>query len=172
MWVILELHENCQMDRCADALASEIKNAFGDKVDYFIPVHVECINGKRLVTTLFEGYVFVDVSKCKNVSKCIESAKGSYIAGPIVNRGAYTSVTKEEIDRYRERLQSSLYTWVPRLKDLVVPKMGVFRNLVGRVVDVDLDNKTATIVFSTRSREVTTNIKLLNLLPKAEAERL
>jgi transcription antitermination factor NusG len=170
MWIILELQENCQLDRQMDSVVSEIKNAFGEKVEYFLPVHVETINNKRLVTSLFDGYVFVNIGKVKNAAKCIDSIRGSYIAGPMVSRGTYTAVSDEEILRYKSRLEDILYTWTPRREEEVVPKVGIFRNMVGTVKDVDLDKKEATVVFKTRSREVTTNIQLLNLLPKDEAE--
>ena len=173
VWIILELYDTCQIEKQLDTIAAEIKLLFGPEVEYFIPVHVESVGERQLVASLFDGYVFVEISGVPNVYTKINNIRGSNIAGPLKDgKKSYSTIADSEINRYREELRGRLFSWIPNIGDEVVPKIGMFRNLVGNIVSVDERNNTAKVVFSTRSREVTSDVKLLNLVPRIRAEDL
>lgn len=171
-WAIIELHDTCQIERQMEQIISEVKSIFGVDAEYFIPVHVEKIGERTLSSSLFDGYVFVEVGSRPELEAKLRNVRGSYLASPLKNRGFYSTVPDAEIVRYRAELSRRLYTWYPRVGEEVVPKVGMFRNLVGVVELVDKEKNIARVTFQMRSRAVTSDVLILNLSPRAKAEDL
>jgi len=160
-WAIFEIKEDCDISENYEAIEQEIKSAFGEDTEYFIPVYREKFDSKAVGITLFEGYIFLRFEKNK---ECLcDLADYNYLEGPLMKGGKISYVSDKEINDLRSNLFKKLQKRFPRKGQIIVPKLGTFKNLEGKVVGVDRKNRVVRAVFKLSSREVVADINVINL---------
>lgn len=148
------------------AILSEVKSVFGSKIETYIPKHVEKVRTKSIEFSLFDGYVFVNLSSCDKAHQSLQSITGNRLLGkPLKEGGNYFTVSDKEIERYRALAVEKSVTYRPSIGDVVIPKTGTFSNIDGVVVGIEEDSKKAIIEFMMPSRTVTASITFVNLAP-------
>ena len=67
------------------------------------------------------------------------------------------------INRYKEELIQKIKNLAPKKGDTIVPKIGTFKSLKGKVLSISRDRMTVTAVFEMSSRIVEAPVSVLNI---------
>jgi len=160
-WLILQLSEECSLEDKYDIVINDIKNIFGNNVEFFIPVHREKLNNKIVNIVLFEEYVFI---KCNDtINETLFKERTENIIGPVMSSGKCSFVCNKDINKFKDDLQDVIKSKIPKKGQMVIPREGSYKNLEGKVVLVDKNKMIATVVFEKRSRIVEVPINIINL---------
>jgi len=163
-WCIIELAEDISFEEHSDAIEHHINLVFGDDIEYFIPLYKEKIQDKVVSLILFEGYFFVrsrsDVLNFPDKFRC------EYFKGPMRNKKEVVEILGNKINELKNELKLKLKERIPKKKQIVVPKVGVFSNLEGEVISVDKKNLVAIVKFQYTTRIVEAPINFINLTIK------
>jgi len=163
-WNIIELAEDITFEEHSDAIEHHIKLMFGDDIEYFIPLYKEKVQDKVVSLILFEGYFFVrsrsDILNFPDRFRC------EYFKGPMKRKKIVVEILGVKINELKNELKLKLKARIPRKKQIVVPKIGVFSNLEGEVISVDKKKLVAIVKFQYTTRIVEAPINFINLTLK------
>lgn len=159
-WVIIELAEDISFDEHSDAIEHHIKVLFKD-TEYFVPFFKEKVQDKVVSLILFEGYFFV--RSIPIVINSPDKFHNEYIKGPMKKNRVVIEIPGIKINELRQELKLKLKERVPKLKQVVIPKIGTFSNLEGEVIAVDKKNLVAIVKFQYSTRIVEAPISFINL---------
>jgi len=161
VWMIVELHDQeSDTHTMYDLLECEIVRIFGDRTGFFIPAYVERVKDKCVGIDLIAGYVFIE--KTEESESMLAKMQSPYLRGEIRGNRPDT-VTGGEINKFKRQIVSSIKDLAPKRGDIIVPKVGTFKNLEGKVKSVARDRRTASVVFKRSSRTVQAPISVLNM---------
>lgn len=150
-WLILELNDNFE-DISYQEIEVAIIMAFGDGVDYFIPIYHECVGSYTTTSILMEGYAFV--KDCPEIRQNINNLQEHKIFSRVLNySGRYQTVNSNIIGGLKRKLKNSLKRKFSAGTKVQVLE-GVFKNLIGEVIGIE-DSGTKIMVRIKRiSREI------------------
>jgi transcription antitermination factor NusG len=160
-WLIVELREEYSLKEIYDVVEKHILSTMGSDVEYFLPIYSERINDKSACALLFEGYAFI--MQTPAVEDISHKMKSEHIKGFLSRNKDYVHVTSRDINKFRRDLKKKINSMVPRKGQRVVPQVGVFKDLEGKVLSVDRAKLIATVVFEKPSRIVEAPINVINL---------
>lgn len=150
-WLILELNETVESINYQE-IESALCSIFGDKVDYFIPIHHECIGSYISTSVLMEGYVFI--KDCAEVRQNLNSLQESRIfVGALFGAGKFQTVDSDVIKTLKKKLKNSLKRRF-NIGVKVVVLEGIFKNLIGEVISIEENGKKIMIKIKRLSREI------------------
>jgi transcription antitermination factor NusG len=86
-----------------------------------------------------------------------------YIKGEIRSRQKSGEMLGSKINDFKKQLLNRIREMAPKRGDVVIPKVGTFKNLEGKVTSVSRNRKTANVIFRTPSRIVEAPISVLNM---------
>jgi len=164
-WLIIQLDEECSLERNHQSIIHDLISAFGKGVKTYLPIHIEKVGEKVIHTILFDGYVFVCCQGMSDIEGKLDKIRGPLVRGAVPSKRGLQYVDNSEIERYKKLLEKKLKEFIPTKNQKVIAKVGTYRNMEGTVKKVDRKELTATVLFSMRSRDVTDKIKLINLSP-------
>jgi transcription antitermination factor NusG len=150
-WYIIELSEFGETATYPEIVAA-IESVFGEKSEYFIPIHHEQMGSYVSTNTLFEGYVFIKDSD--SVKKCLMNIKENRIfAGLLKTCGKIRMLDSYVIGGLKRKLKNSLNK---KFQSGVKVKIheGVFQNLEGEIQSMEEDGRIANIRVVCLSRVV------------------
>lgn len=162
-WNIIELAEDITFKEHSDAIEHHITQMFND-TEYFVPFFKERINDKVVSLVLFEGYFFV--RSVPGIMNNLDRYRNEYIKGPMRKKHSVVEISGLKINELRQELKIKLKERVPKKKQIVIPKIGVFSNLEGEVIAVDKKNLIAIVKFQYSTRIVEAPISFINLTIK------
>jgi len=160
-WLIVELNEDCELKESAEVVVQQIKDLCGSGVEYFLPMYTEYVKDSPVFLVLFEGYIFIRVTD-KVHEGCFKD-RTEHISGPLICGGQNKYLKNKDINGFKTELKKRLRAKVPKKGQIVIPKVGDYKNLEGLVLSVDRKNMTAKIEFALSSRVVEVNIRIINL---------
>lgn len=163
-WNIIELAEDITFEEHFNIIEHYMFELFGRDIQYFFPLYREKIGDKTAILTLFDGYFFVQSN-----SKIIEfpdKFRNECIKGPMKKSKKVVEVPGIKINDLKKELQLRLKELIPRRKQVVIPKIGIFGNLEGEVLSVDRKNLFAVVKFQYATRVVEAPISFINLTLK------
>lgn len=163
IWHIFELAEDITFKDHSDILEHHINQMFND-TEYFVPFFKEKIADKVVSLVLFEGYFFVRSVPEMSVSP--DRYRNEYIKGPMRRKQSLVGIPGIKIIELRQELRLKLKERIPKKKQIVIPKIGIFSNLEGEVIDVDKKNLIAIVKFQYSTRIVEAPISFINLTIK------
>jgi len=163
-WIIIELAEDITFEEHSSQIEHHIPEMFGDETEYFVPFYKEKINDKVVSLILFEGYFFVRY--LPGTLKSPDKLHNEYLKGPMKKNRAVIEILGEKINDLKHELKLKLKERIPKKKQIVIPKIGVFSNLEGEVIDVDKKNLIAIVKFQYSTRIVEAPISFINLTIK------
>lgn len=167
-WLIIELNdtvENITYQDIEDALLT----AFGDSVEYFIPIYHEEIGSYTSTSTLMEGYAFIKDTPFIR-SNILNLKDQKVFSRPLSLKGQYQTLGSRVIAGLKHKLKNTLkkrFTIGIRVKVLD----GVFKNLVGEVIGIEDQGKRIMVRIKRISREIIAPIPATLLQKYDEAER-
>ncbi len=164
-WFILRLCDHIQVTTHLDYIVSDLKKIFGQKVDFYIPIHTEFAHGKNIHLAIFEGYVFVKVETAevkKNLKSIIYRSSVIDCILEKAPRVPYT-LTQEEIDQFKNTGKSTTDGCYPEIGAKVQTIDGVLKGMDAVVIGVDKEKKAVQIRVTRRCREVDAWEKLFNI---------
>ncbi len=149
-WLILELNEIEDINY--HEIESTIINIFGDKVDYFIPIHHERMGSYISTSVLIDGYVFV--RDCLEVRENLNNLQETRVfSGALFLSGKYQTVNSDEIGSLKKKLKNSLKRkFIVGMRVIVLD--GVFKNLKGEVISIEDSGKKVMIKIKRLTREI------------------
>lgn len=161
-WLILQLVETCSMEEQVDQIINEIKNSFGDTSKFYVPVRTEKIKEKKINNVLFDGYVFVYCPTEAYAFEGIDELSSRYIK-PLTYNKRLQYAKDSDIENFNKAIDTNIDEHFPEVGSTVRPKEGTFRGMEGTVLAINRETKKVTVVFKKISREVTTDINVMNL---------
>jgi hypothetical protein len=159
-WNIIELAEDITFEEHSEAIERHIEALFCD-TEYFVPFFKEKINDKVVSLVLFEGYFFV-----RSIPSTLgypDKFHNEYIKGPMKKNRIIVEIPGVKINELKHELKLKLKERIPKKKQLVVPKIGIFSNLEGEVISVDKRNLVAIVKFQYSTRIIEAPISFINL---------
>lgn len=152
-WLILELNDIEDLGYKEIEIA--IISVFGDGVEYFIPIHNECVGSYNSSTVLMEGYVFI--KDCVPVRDRLLSLREHRVFSRVLNNnGRYQTVSSETVAGLKRKLKGTL-----KRRFLIGSEVkildGIFKNLIGEVMSND-DGKKIVVRIKRISREIITTV--------------
>jgi hypothetical protein len=163
-WLIIELAEDISFEEHSDVIEHHISVMFKD-TEYFVPFFKEKIQDKVVSLILFEGYFFV--RSIPIVTTYPDKFHNEYIKGPMKKNRAVIEIPGVKINELKHELKLKLKERVPKLKQIVIPKIGIFSNLEGEVIAVDKRSLVAIVKFQYTTRIVEAPISFINLTIKS-----
>ena len=150
-WLILELDDAFEDINYRDIKVALI-TVFGYEVEYFIPIHHECMGSYTSTSVLMEGYVFI--------KDCLEARLGlnNLYESKIISRalfysGKYQTVNSEVIRNLKKKLRNSLKKKMTNGTKVLILG-GIFKNLIGEVIGVEDSGKKIMVKIKRISREI------------------
>lgn len=164
VWMIIEINDDGEnlFDRY-EIIEAEIISVFGETTAFFIPSYIEKVKDKVIGIDLIGGYVFVE--RTESSEGIVVSMSSPYLKGRMKETSRSATITGASINEYKKRLLQSIKDLAPKKGSLVVPRVGTFKNVEGKVVSVARDRRSATVVFRKSSRIVQAPVSVLNLEP-------
>lgn len=160
-WLILELYDDVDLGGLFNNIENDILNIFGEATDYFIPVYSEKVREKCVCINLFDGYVFVKESDTTEDS--LSKMKSEYIKGTLSGPKGLLKVKNENINSFKKKLEHKIKGMVPTKGQRVIPRVGTFKNMEGKVISVNKTKLIARVLFEKSSRVVEAPISVVNL---------
>lgn len=157
-WLIIKIKDGCELADNYELIEKDLKNIIKDSAEYFIPAYVEKVDDQYIPIVLFEGYVFAKCKDCicdPSVTACIE--------GPLMINNNLQYAKNKDINNFKKKLNTQIQSMIPRKGQLIIPKVGTFKNLEGTVVSVNKKKRTAKAIFKLASRVVSAYINVINL---------
>lgn len=159
-WNIIELAEDITFEEHSEAIERHIEALFCD-TEYFVPFFKEKISDKVVSLVLFEGYFFV-----RSIPDTVthpDKFRSEYIKGPMKKNRIIVEIPGVKINELKHELKLKLKERIPKKKQIVVPKIGIFSHLEGEVVSVDKKNLVAIVKFQYSTRIIEAPISFINL---------
>lgn len=150
-WLIIELSDLVDNPSYCE-IENAITSVFGDKSDYFIPIHYEKMGSYTSTSVLLQGYVFV--RDCEQVRNSLSNIHDSRLfQGAIVRGGKIQTVDSNAVAVLRRKLRQSLKKrFAVGTKVLICD--GPLKNLTGEIVGKEDDGLTLTVKVVRISREI------------------
>lgn len=168
VWMILEVNDDGEsLYERYELLESEIIRVFGDDTSFFIPAYIEKVKDKTIGIDLIGGYLFVE----KNATSegALATVSSPYIKGRMPEGARSGVTTGANVNSYKKKLTDIIKGLAPKKGAVVVPKVGTFKNLEGKVMSVARDRKSAVVMFKKASRVVQAPVSVLNMDPAGDA---
>ena len=150
-WLILELSDFIDNITYKD-IETALISTFGDKAEYFIPIHFEEMGSYTSTSTLMDGYVFL--KNCIDVQECLVNLKDQRLFSKILcEKGKFVTIDSRAIAGLRMKLKNTLkkkFTTGSQVKILD----GVFKNLIGEVIGIEDQGKSVIVKIKRVSREI------------------
>ena len=150
-WIILELSDSIE-NISYDDIKNALINAFGESVEYFIPIHHETIGSYSSTSVLMEGYAFI--KDCDYVRSNILNLRDQRIFSKVLcQKGKYQTLNSRVIAGLKHKLKNSLkkrYASGTRVRIMD----GVFKNLIGEVIGIEDGGKRVIVRIKRISREI------------------
>jgi len=163
-WMILEVNDDGEsLHERYELLEAEVIRVFGELVGFFIPAYIERIKDKVVGIDLIGGYLFVERTPESETAAAVMSSP--YFKGRMPDGGRSGGTTGRDINAYKRKLLDSIKGLAPRKGATVVPKVGTFKSMEGKVVSVAKDRMSATVLFKKASRIVQAPVSVLNMEP-------
>lgn len=160
-WLIIELSEDVTFEEYVETIEQHIIQLFGSDSEYFIPVYQERVQDKVVSLVLFEGYFFIRSSDyITNISNEIFN---EYFKGAMRKQNKIVEIPGIKINEFKEEMLEKLKRIIPRKKQRVIPKIGIFSDLEGEVISVDRRKFIATVRFKYTTRIIDAPISIINL---------
>lgn len=150
------------MEEHVDQISNEIRNSFGDDSKFYIPIRVEKVKEKKICNVLFDGYVFVYCPTEAYAFEGIDELSNRYIR-PLTYNKKLQYARDSDIENFNKVIDTNIEEHFPEIGSTVKPKEGTFRGMEGTVLAINRETKKVTVVFKKISREVTTDINVMNL---------
>jgi transcription antitermination factor NusG len=150
------------MEEHIEQITNEIKNSFGDDSKFYIPVRTESIKNKKVHNVLFDGYVFVYCLNEAYTRDGVSNLSSRYVR-PLVYNRRLQYARDADIENFNNVIDVNIEEHFPEVGTMVKPKEGTFRGMEGTVLAINRETKKVTVVFKKISREVTTEINVMNL---------
>jgi transcription antitermination factor NusG len=144
-------------------LESELIRVFGEETQFFIPAYIEKVKDKVIGIDLIGGYLFVE--KTVSSDSAVAGMSSPYIKGRMSEGAKSCTMTGASINNYKRKLLESIKNLAPKKGAVVVPKVGTFKSLEGKVISVARDRKSARVLFKKSSRIVQAPVSVLNMEP-------
>jgi len=160
-WIIVELSDDITFSEYSDAIEYQIKKELGTNVEYYIPLYREQIQDKAISFVLFEGYFFIKFTE--DILSHLDELHSEYIKGPLRKNSQCREISGKKINDFNTEIKKKLRNLMPKKKQRVVPKIGVFSNLEGEVISVDKKKLIAMVKFEYATRVVEAPINFINL---------
>jgi len=157
-WLIIRIKEGCELSENFDLIERELNLILESDTEYFIPAYVEKVEDQYIPIVLFEGYVFVRCAHCS-----CDSSSISCLDGPLVVNKSIQYARNRDINNFKDKLNKQIQDMIPKKGQLIVPKVGTFKNLEGTVISVNRKKRTAKAIFKQASRVVSAYINVINL---------
>lgn len=150
-WLILELSEQGEATGYND-LECFIRDIFGDKVEYFIPVHQERMGSYVSSSTLFEGYIFIkDNPEIRNKLGDIRDCR--VFSKVLCTHSRLHTIPSRTIGVLRRRLKNSIKKKMSPGTQVKILE-GIFESLSGEVISIEDEGKKVMVRIKTISREI------------------
>lgn len=164
-WIIVELSDVVE-NIGYDDIKSAIIGAFGDTVEYFIPIHHEIVGSYSSTSVLMEGYAFIKDST--SVRTNILNLRDHKIFSKVLcQKGKYQTLNGHVIAGLKNKLKNSLKKkFVSGAKVRIMD--GVFRNLIGEVIGIEDGGKRVIVRIKRISREIIAPVPATSLQPTQE----
>jgi transcription antitermination factor NusG len=148
--LILELND------VENASYKEIETAiimvFGDDIEYFIPIYHERMGSYLSTSVLMEGYVFF--RDCERVrQKAANIREQKTLSRFLSLNNKFQTVSTAVINDLKKKLKNSLKRKFEEGASVRVLE-GVFKNLIGEVIDVEDKGRKVMIRIKRISREI------------------
>jgi transcription antitermination factor NusG len=165
--MILEVNDDgeCLYERY-ELLESELIRMFGEETAFFIPSYIEKVKDKVIGIDLIGGYLFVE--RTADSESAIATVSSPYIKGRMPDGSRSGVTTGAHINAYKKKLLDCIKGLAPKKGSVIVPKVGTFKSLEGKVVSVSRDRKSARVIFKKSSRIVQAPVSVLNMEPAGE----
>lgn len=157
-WLIIRIREGCELSENYKSIENDLQNVLEDNTEYFIPAYVEKVEDQFIPIVLFEGYVFAKCSDC-----ICDLSNVSSLDGPLIINHSIQYAKNRDINNFKDQLNSQIQRMIPKKGQLIVPKIGTFKNLEGTVISVNRKRRTAKAIFNMASRVVSAYINVINL---------
>lgn len=149
-WLILELDDSFE-DISYREIEAAIYSVFGE-VDFFIPINHEIMGSYTSTSILIEGYAFV--RDCPEVRQNLSNLKEQRVFSSVLcYSGKYQTIDSNCIKSLKIKLKKSL-----KIKFCIGSKVrvldGVFKNLIGEVINIEDEGKQVIIKIDRISREI------------------
>jgi len=162
-WLVVLLSEETSIGDHYNLIEYEIKDIFGQKVDFFIPFYRDKVGDKNICIVLFEGYIFVQEPKEGFSEIDFSKVKTSHVRSPLCSNGTFNYVNNNHINGFKKELRKKIKGMIPNLGQTVIPKEGVFKDLEGKVISIDKKKMILTVRFETSSRVVEAPVSIINV---------
>jgi transcription antitermination factor NusG len=150
-WIIIELSDTVE-NIGYDDIKNALLNAFGESIEYFIPIHHEMVGSYSSTSVLMEGYAFVKDSDY--VRDHILNLRDQRIFSKVLcNKGRYQTLNSHEIAGLKHKLKNSLKKKLASGTRARITE-GVFKNLIGEVIGVEDGGKRIIVRIKRISREI------------------
>jgi len=160
--MILEINDDGEsLYERYELLESELIRVFGEETPFFIPSYIEKVKDKVVGIDLIGGYLFVE--KTPSSETAVSGMVSPYIKGRMPEGSRVT--TGANINEYKRKLLDSIKNMAPKKGAIVVPKVGTFKSLEGKVISVARDRKSAKVLFKKSSRIVQAPVSVINMDP-------
>lgn len=163
-WNIIELAEDITFEEHLNIIEHYTFELFGHNIELFFPLYREKIGDKTAILTLFDGYFFVKSDT--KISEYPDKYRNDCIKGPMKKNRKVVEVPGTKINDLKKELRLRLKELVPKKKQIIIPKIGIFGNLEGEVLSVDRQNYFAIVKFQYSTRIVEAPISFINLTLK------
>lgn len=159
--MIIELADDVTFEEYVEVIEKHIIQLFGTDSEYFIPVYQERVQDKVVSLVLFEGYFFIRSSDyIVNISYEIHS---EFFKGIMKKQNKIVEIPGKKINEFKDEMLEKLKRIIPRKRQKVIPKIGVFSDLEGEVVSIDRRKFIATVRFRYTTRIIDAPISVINL---------
>lgn len=150
-WIIIELSEQGDGLHYRE-IEHNVKELFGARADYFIPVYQEKMGSYTSTCSLFEGYVFIrDTEEVRLNLSNIRDFR--VFAKALECCGRLQTVDSNAIGVLKRKLNKAVKRKLEMGSKVKVLE-GIFSNLVGEVVGVDDSGRRIMVRIKTLSREM------------------
>ena len=158
LWATLILRDFVDLYSMEPQVRREIKMAMGNTCEVFLPICTHTISSKDFKVSIFDGYAFVRHDGVKDFESRLRKLRLCYTQGVLYNgKNKVHYVSGSEIAKFRKELNQRIYNCAPSVGSLVEGVEGIFSSMVGMVMSVNTEKKTADVLFKTKTREITAN---------------
>jgi len=149
-WLIIELSEAGEKASRAE-LESALRTLLGENVEWFIPIHHEKMGSYVSTSVLLEGYVFIH--DCDDARNCVHDIREHRMFNRILQIGSrFDVVDSNTVLALRRRLKNSIKReFLVRTQVRILE--GVFKDLIGEVIDNEDDGRKVVVSVKRQSRE-------------------
>jgi len=150
-WIILELSDTVEKVSYQD-IETALLTAFGDTIEYFIPIHYEKVGMYTSTSVLMEGYAFIKDSPFVRAN-ILNLRDQRLFSKVLCQKGRYQTLSSYAIAGLKHKLKNTLkkrFSTGTKVRVLD----GCFKNLIGEVIGVEEEGKRIMIRIKRISREI------------------